>query len=324
LRIKEASGLPANLSHFVFCQYNFWSTSTPIKDKDDEMGASTMTASSNSSSDFVIVVPPTFDPNQAASNTVHKPEGLIFQFNHEKDFDVFVNDEFLEHVQEDALSVQVWGHRTSGLSCMISSHKNCSGGDSHGRRQDDHDLDVQDLQGNQNRTLQERWADVTRRLKLWIEIHELNDHGQYSPVKIEAQNDVATGGVYILRQGQQRRIIVRVAPSNNYGLLPLVCEEIVSVLVGCVQQRSRLGQKSLDSYQDLDLEILRQKWGDALQERKFYLDDQIQRLINKPDKSEVDVEREQALIGQWVALTEERNAVYVPAPNSNVPGAPAD
>lgn len=72
------------------------------------------------------------------------------------------------------------------------------------------------------------------------------------------------------------------------------------------------------------MELLRQRWGDALNERRTYLDGQIQRLINKPDKSEVDVEREQALIAQWVSLTEERNAVYVPAPNSNLPGAPAE
>lgn len=63
---------------------------------------------------------------------------------------------------------------------------------------------------------------------------------------------------------------------------------------------------------------------EALDHRRTYLDNQIQRLINKPDKSEVDVEREQSLISQWVTLTEERNAVHVPAPDSNLPGAPAE
>ena len=77
-------------------------------------------------------------------------------------------------------------------------------------------------------------------------------------------------------------------------------------------------------FEDIDLEYLRQKWGDALSERKSYLDNQIKRLINTPDKCEHDMEREQALISQWVALTEERNAVYVPTTNSKVPGAPAD
>ena len=33
---------------------------------------------------------------------------------------------------------------------------------------------------------------------------------------------------------------------------------------------------------------------------------------------------ERALIDQWVSLTEERNAVLVPAAGSGIPGAPAD
>jgi hypothetical protein len=51
---------------------------------------------------------------------------------------------------------------------------------------------------------------------------------------------------------------------------------------------------------------------------------QVCRLMNKPDKVEADVEREQSLISQWVSLTEERNAVYLPTPNSTIPGAPAE
>lgn len=42
------------------------------------------------------------------------------------------------------------------------------------------------------------------------------------------------------------------------------------------------------------------------------------------DKTETDQEREQSLVDQWVSLTEERNAVLVPAPGSGIPGAPAD
>ena len=43
-----------------------------------------------------------------------------------------------------------------------------------------------------------------------------------------------------------------------------------------------------------------------------------------PEKSEEDIEREARLVEQWVGLTEERNAVLVPAPGSGIPGAPAD
>lgn len=47
------------------------------------------------------------------------------------------------------------------------------------------------------------------------------------------------------------------------------------------------------------------------------------RLVS-PEKCEEDVEREARLVEQWVGLTEERNAVLVPAPGSGIPGAPAD
>lgn len=42
------------------------------------------------------------------------------------------------------------------------------------------------------------------------------------------------------------------------------------------------------------------------------------------ERTEDDVEREARLVEQWVGLTEERNAVLVPAPGSGIPGAPAD
>lgn len=41
-------------------------------------------------------------------------------------------------------------------------------------------------------------------------------------------------------------------------------------------------------------------------------------------KSESDKEREHSLMAQWIALTEERAAVAIPAPNSKIPGSPCD
>lgn len=131
-----------------------------------------------------------------------------------------------------------------------------------------------------------------------------------------------TGGVYQLRQGQQRRIQVRVKPVQNSGTLPIICQSIMSIAIGSVNVRSRL-QKPMDSYQEEDLTILREKWSDALGRRRKYLDQQIQKLINKEDKTEQEKERELSLVNQWVSLTEERNAVLVPAPGSGIPGAPA-
>ena len=67
---------------------------------------------------------------------------------------------------------------------------------------------------------------------------------------------------------------------QNSGTLPIICQSIINIAVGSVVGRSRL-QTPMDSYQDEDLHILREKWSDALMRRRQYLDQQIQKLINK-------------------------------------------
>ena len=76
---------------------------------------------------------------------------------------------------------------------------------------------------------------------------------------------------------------MRIKPVANSGTLPLICECITSVHIGCLAVRSKL-QKGLDSYQEEDLTVLRDRWSKALARRKQYLDEQIQKLINKPGK----------------------------------------
>lgn len=69
-------------------------------------------------------------------------------------------------------------------------------------------------------------------------------------------------------------------PVQNSGTLPIICQSILNIAVGSVSVRNRL-QIPLDSYQDEDLSILREKWSDALMRRRQYLDQQIKNLINK-------------------------------------------
>ncbi|XP_065092939.1 kinesin-like protein KIF13A isoform X4 [Ochlerotatus camptorhynchus] len=271
ISIKQASGLPLYLSNFVFCQYSFWNHE-------------------------VAVVPAT-NQEVAAHN-----QNITFKFEHENDFNITVNEEFLEHCTDGALSIEVWGHRSVGFS-----------------RAKDWEVEQQQAKA---RSLADRWAELSRKIELWVEIHELNDNGDWAPVDVQCSKDMLTGGVYQLRQGFQRRIMVRVKPVQNSGTLPIICQSIINVSVGCVTVRSKL-QKPMDSYQEEDLTVLRDKWSEALGRRRQYLDQQIQKLINKDDKTEQEKEREQSLVNQWVSLTEERNAVLVPAPGSGIPGAPA-
>lgn len=277
--IKQATGLPPSLSNFVFCQYTFWGFPDPI------------------------VVPPVVNPEQSLENRAK--DSLTFTFDSTKEFKINVNEEFVEHCTEGALSIEVWGNRSAGFG---SSHSA---------------WEVGDPKAVHSRSLSDRWSELKRKIELRVEILELNDQGDYSPVEVTLKPDVLTGGIYQLRQGQQRRIVVHVRPVQNSGTLPIICEAITSIAIGSVCARSKL-QKGLDSYQEEDLTLLREKWSDCLMRRHDYLDDQIQKMFKKQDKTDQDHEREQRLIDQWVCLTEERNAVFVPASGSGIPGAPAD
>ncbi|KAK5862398.1 hypothetical protein PBY51_017800 [Eleginops maclovinus] len=277
VRIREATGLPLNLSNFVFCQYTFWEHGEPT------------------------VAPPMVSPD---SPSPRSPEAqFIVQFDHCKDYVVHVTDEFLEFISDGALAIEVWGHRCAGNGVSLW------------------ELDALEAK---TQTLRDRWSEVSRRIELVISIQELNELGEYSSVELHPGKDISTGGVFQLRQGHSRRLQVCVKPIQNSGTLPLLVEALLSVSIGCVSARCTKLQRPLDSYQEEDLNCVRERWSEALIKRREYLDEQIKKIINKQEKSEEDIEREARLVEQWVGLTEERNAVLVPAPGSGIPGAPAD
>ena len=67
---------------------------------------------------------------------------------------------------------------------------------------------------------------------------------------------------------------------QNSGTLPIICESITHVSIGGVSARPK-DLKGLDSYQEEDLERLREKWTEALNKRRDYLDEQLQIIMNK-------------------------------------------
>ncbi|XP_040020195.2 kinesin-like protein KIF13A isoform X3 [Gasterosteus aculeatus] len=277
VRIREATGLPINLSNFVFCQYTFWENGEPT------------------------VAPPMVSPDLPSPRS---PDAqFTVQFDHCKDYIVHVTDEFLEFISDGALAIEVWGHRCAGNGRSLW------------------ELDALEAK---TQTLRDRWSEVSRRIELGTSIQELNEQGEYSSVELLPGKDISTGGVFQLRQGHSRRLQVCVKPVQNSGTLPLLVEALVSVSIGCVSARSTKLQRPLDSYQEEDLNCVRERWSEALIKRREYLDEQIKKIINKQEKSEEDIEREARLVEQWVGLTEERNAVLVPASGSGIPGAPAD
>ena len=93
---------------------------------------------------------------------------------------------------------------------------------------------------------------------MWVEIHEMNEQGFYSPVELLQREGQEAGGVFMLRQGYSRRVVVQcVVPKHSsqgsQGLLPVVIEAIPNVAVGSVAVRTKT-QKGLDSYQERDLQ----------------------------------------------------------------------
>ncbi|KAK3538099.1 hypothetical protein QTP70_029790 [Hemibagrus guttatus] len=289
IKILQATGLPQYLSNFVFCQYSFWDQAEPI------------------------IVAPEVDPS--ASSPSSKDPHCMVVFDSCKELAVAVTEDFIEYLTEGALAIEVYGHRQADPGRNLAL------------------WDLSIIQAK-TRTLRDRWSEVTRKLELWVQILELNENGEYMPVEVVSAGDVRTGGIFQLRQGQSRRVQVEVRSVQDSGTMPLIAEIILGVSIGCVEIRQACPAKGngseqsegdeMDSYQERDLERLRHQWLAALTKRQQYLDEHLQSLVSKTDKSEDDVEREAQLLECRLTLTEERNAVMVPSAGSGIPGAPAE
>ena len=64
--------------------------------------------------------------------------------------------------------------------------------------------------------LAERWADVSKRIRLDVEIQELED-GTYQPVELTRSQEDSCGGVFQLRAGMSRRILVSTKAIQVYS-----------------------------------------------------------------------------------------------------------
>uniref|UniRef100_A0A8C2IIY2 Kinesin family member 13Ba n=1 Tax=Cyprinus carpio TaxID=7962 RepID=A0A8C2IIY2_CYPCA len=258
-----------------------------------------------------IIVAPEVDPSASFSSS--KDPHCMVVFDSCKEHAVTVTEEFIEYLTEGAVAIEVYGHRQADP----------------GRNPALWDLSI--IQAK-TRTLRDRWSEVTRKLEMWVQILELNENGEYMPVEVVPARDVRTGGIFQLKQGQSRRIQVEVRSVQDSGTMPLIAEIILGVSIGCVEIRQvRMAKNNepeegdeMDSYQERDLERLRRQCLTALTKRQEYLDQHLQTLVSKADKSEDDVEREAQLLEWRLTLTEERNAVMVPSAGSGIPGAPAE
>ena len=87
----------------------------------------------------------------------------------------------MEHCTEGALSIEVWGHRTIGFGQGLPGWE-------------------LDPVVAKSRSIMDRWSELTRKIEMWTEMHELNEQGEYMPVEVNTKQEVLTGGIFQLRQ----------------------------------------------------------------------------------------------------------------------------
>uniref|UniRef100_A0AAQ5ZM33 Kinesin motor domain-containing protein n=1 Tax=Amphiprion ocellaris TaxID=80972 RepID=A0AAQ5ZM33_AMPOC len=247
----------------------------------------------------------------SSSSSASRDPQCTVVFDSAKELSVPVSEDFVEFLAEGAVAIEVYGHKQA-------NHRR--------------NLALWDLGVIQAKTRSLRESEVTRRLELWVQVMELNEAGEFTPVEVQPAKDVRTGGTFQLRQGQSRRVQVEVRSVSDSGTMPLIAASILSVSIGDVKVQDlciyvaelKCVFVRLFVLQEVDLERMREQWLLTLTQRQEYLDQQLQKIVSKPGTSEDDVERESQLLECRLTLTEERNAVLVPSAGSGIPGAPVE
>uniref|UniRef100_A0A915MBF7 Kinesin-like protein n=1 Tax=Meloidogyne javanica TaxID=6303 RepID=A0A915MBF7_MELJA len=280
VEILKATNLPVNQSHLVFCQYSFFDQPQ-----------------------LIIPSITNVDDTQNSSDTTNSSD----------EFELVCTQTFLDYIQEDALSIEVWGHKQP-----LDDEEEIE------ERQQKENNYLNNFVEQKMQILQERWKEVTKRLELFCEILELNDVGEYIPVNVDTENNCGSGGIYRLRPGQQRRLCLTISSlEENGGYLPLHLEDICSVSIGSIilieegkeENEENNSKKLLDSYQENDLIKIGNLWNNLLLKREKYLKKELKSLNNFEEK-----ERENSLFLSWIELIEERNALSLPT-KEGIPGA---
>ncbi|XP_019855139.1 PREDICTED: kinesin-like protein KIF13B [Amphimedon queenslandica] len=146
----------------------------------------------------------------------------IHQFQHSQTFKI--NKELMEFIENDTLGIQVWGSLEPSTLIVEES-------------------------------LSEKKCHIPKKLEIWVEIMELNDNGDFVPVEVKNKQDVKTGGIYRIHQGQVHRIHVKVIPVEEMGndnTSTITSAAISSVAISDLQIIHSHNATSLDTYQEVN------------------------------------------------------------------------
>ena len=143
------------------------------------------------------------EPHLVPSRPKNSNKTTDFVFNYSKDFSMTVTEEFRRFCGEKSISVSVFGHKSKGFFSLREALQDRRRAQTVAERYSIAHPDLCWVCFNINLKCDHkltRWSDLVQSVQLWVEVQEINDYGQYSPVTVLPREDVEVGGVVQLKQ----------------------------------------------------------------------------------------------------------------------------
>ncbi|CAF1176520.1 unnamed protein product [Adineta ricciae] len=230
-----------------------------------------------------------------------------FSFDHKEEFTFRLTDTFRTTCLENSIPVEIWSQ---------SSTKTVP--------KDIPDTEEDNEHLTKVREISKCWKDVKRHIQLSVEIQELNEAGEWKPVPVDVDDRVPSGGIYQLKQGKSKRVVVQVRVLPRSDALPLHIDTIRSIDMGLAGTRKLDAPVQLDSYQDHDLQLLKEQWLNLIEKRKSSVETELRSLHCQTNKSEHEIQKENFLLEELRQLAQEQDIAVLPPPATGIPGSPAD
>lgn len=234
------------------------------------------------------------------------PTGATVYFDASLDhvFKFKATPEVLHFFEHEAFAVQVWGHN-------IREHgeEEPAAVAIPGAIPINHSLSPED---SQHAVFGEKWHDHIHKINIWVEIHELDDCGVYTPVNVIERKDVATGNILQIRQGFSHRIVIKISEPNVLAKLGFA--KVSEIRIGDVHLTSKSEPLSTANLEG-DLEAVRAQFSSVLTKRVNKLTEEFHKLLTS-----VDDEKRKSIPQEIYNIVKEKEALYEPRAGSGLPG----
>ncbi|UJR08835.1 hypothetical protein I4U23_013089 [Adineta vaga] len=236
-----------------------------------------------------------------------KQKSPTFLFDHKMEYTFRLTDTFRTTCLENSIPVEIWYQQNSKTTSNEPS-------------------DNDDPNNEQLRKvcyISNCWKDVKRHVQFIVEIHELDETGEWKPVQVDVDDRVISGGIYRLKQGQSKRVVTTLKLLPRSNALPFHIDTIRSVEIGSISTRKIDAPVQLDSYQEEDLQSLKQQWLGLIEKRKIHAESQLNASHQQTIKNAHDIQKENILLEELRQLAQEQDIAVLPPSLSGIPGSPA-